>query len=134
MDDSSEDDLSDICRYFLAGQLAHAPAICAFAAPTVNCAKRFKLYSFAPTNATWGIENRTTGLRVKATRNESTHVENRFGCGASNPYLLMATCLAAGIDGLKKTNGATTVCDWRCLRGEMVLSTCQPDWRMHWMP
>jgi glutamine synthetase len=102
VDDSSEDNLSDICRYFLAGQLAHAPAICAFAAPTVNCAKRFKLYSFAPTNATWGIENRTTGLRVKATRNESTHVENRFGCGASNPYLLMATCLAAGIDGLKR--------------------------------
>ena len=73
VDDSSEDGLSDFCRYFLAGQLAHAPAICALAAPTVNCAKRFKLYSFAPTNATWGIDNRTTGLRVKATRNESTH-------------------------------------------------------------
>jgi glutamine synthetase len=101
LDDSSEDGLSDICRYFLAGQLAHAEAVCALAAPTVNCAKRFKLYSFAPTNATWGIENRTTGLRIKATRNESTHVENRFGCAASNPYLLMAACLAAGIDGLK---------------------------------
>jgi glutamine synthetase len=53
LDDSGEDGLSDICRYFLAGQLAHAGAICALAAPTVNCAKRFKLYSFAPTNATW---------------------------------------------------------------------------------
>jgi glutamine synthetase len=101
LDHSSEDGLSDVCRYFLAGQLAHAEAICALAAPTVNCAKRFKLYSFAPTNVTWGIENRTTGLRVKATRNESTHVENRLGCAASNPYLLMAACLAAGIDGLK---------------------------------
>ena len=101
LDDSSEDGLSDICRYFLAGQLAHAGAICALAAPTVNCAKRFKLYSFAPTNATWGIENRTTGLRVKGTRNEFTHVENRFGGGASNPYLVMAACLAAGFDGLK---------------------------------
>jgi glutamine synthetase len=101
LDDSSKDGLSDICRYFLAGQLAHAEAICALAAPTINCAKRFKLYSFAPTNATWGIENRTTGLRVKATRNEFTHIENRFGCAASNPYLLMAACLAAGMDGLK---------------------------------
>ena len=101
LDDSSADGLSDICRYFLAGQLAHAEAICALAAPTVNCAKCFKLYSFAPTNATWGIENRTTGLRVKAARNESTHVENRFGGAASNPYLLMAACLAAGVDGLK---------------------------------
>jgi glutamine synthetase len=101
LDDSSEDGLSDLCRYFLAGQLAHSEALCALAAPTVNCVKRFKLYSFAPTNATWGIENRTTGLRAKATRNESTHVENRFGCAASNPYLLMAACLAAGIEGLK---------------------------------
>jgi glutamine synthetase len=101
VDNSREDGLSDICRYFLAGQLAHAEAICALAAPTVNCAKRFKLFSFAPTNATWGIENRTTGLRIKATRDESTHVENRFGCAASNPYLLMAASLAAGIDGLK---------------------------------
>jgi glutamine synthetase len=101
VDSSSDDGLSDICRYFLAGQLAHAEALCALSAPTVNCAKRFRLYSFAPTNATWGIENRTTGLRVKATRNEFTHVENRLGGAASNPYLLMAGCLAAGIDGLK---------------------------------
>ena len=101
LDASSDDGLSAICRHFLAGQLVHARAICALAAPTVNCAKRFKLYSFAPTNATWGIENRTTGLRVKATRNESTHIENRLGCGASNPYLLMAACVAAGMDGLK---------------------------------
>jgi glutamine synthetase len=101
VESSAKDGLSDVCRFFLAGQLAHAEAICALAAPTVNCGKRFKLYSFAPTNATWGIENRTTGLRVKATREESTHVENRFGGAASNPYLLMAACLAAGIDGLK---------------------------------
>jgi glutamine synthetase len=101
LDESSEEGLSDTCRYFLAGQLAHAEAVCALAAPTVNCGKRFKVYSFAPTNATWGIENRTTGLRVKARRHESTHVESRFGCAASNPYLLMAACLAAGIDGLK---------------------------------
>jgi glutamine synthetase len=102
VDTASPDGLSDVCRAFLAGQLAHAPAICALAAPTVNCPKRYKLYSFAPTNATWGFENRTTGIRVKATRDEGTHIENRFGCGGSNPYLLMAACLAAGMDGLRK--------------------------------
>jgi glutamine synthetase len=103
LDTSREDGLSDVCRHFVAGQLLHAPAICALAAPTINCGKRFKPYSFAPTNATWGIENRTTGIRVKATRTESTHIENRTGCGACNPYLLMAACVAAGIDGLKNT-------------------------------
>jgi glutamine synthetase len=101
IDTSDPDGLSAIARQYLAGQIAHAPAICAFAAPTINCPKRFKLYSFAPTNATWGFENRTTGFRVKATGDERTHLENRLGCGASNPYLLMAACLAAGLDGLK---------------------------------
>jgi glutamine synthetase len=75
--------------------------LCAFAAPTVNCGKRYKLYSFAPTNATWGIENRTTGFRMKNLDKQSAHIENRLPCGASNPYLVMAGVLAAGLDGLK---------------------------------
>jgi glutamine synthetase len=101
VDTSSDDGLSDVCRQFIAGQLAHARALTALASPTINCAKRYQLYSFAPTNATWGIENRTTGIRVKATRDDRTHIENRFGGGASNPYLYMAGCLAAGMDGIK---------------------------------
>ncbi|MBI1877386.1 MAG: glutamine synthetase [Chloroflexi bacterium] len=101
LDPASPNRLSKVAHQFLAGQVAHAPALCAFAAPTVNCPKRFKLYSFAPTNVTWGFENRTTGFRVKATGDERTHLENRLGCGSSNPYLLMAACLAAGLDGLK---------------------------------
>jgi glutamine synthetase len=101
VDAREENGLSEICRHFLGGQLAHARAICALVAPTVNCAKRYKLYSFAPVNATWGFENRTTAIRVKGNGDEHTHIENRCGCGASNPYLLMAACLAAGIDGLK---------------------------------
>jgi glutamine synthetase len=101
VDRSCEDGLSEVCHQFIAGQLAHAAALTALASPTINCAKRFKLYSFAPTNATWGYENRTTGIRVKNTRDDRTHIENRYGGGASNPYLLMAGCLAAGIDGLK---------------------------------
>ena len=94
--------LSDECRWWLGGQIAHATALCAFAAPTVNCGKRYKLYSFAPTNATWGIENRTTGFRMKNLGSEGAHIENRLPCGASNPYLVMASVLAAGLDGLKK--------------------------------
>lgn len=101
LDPASADGLSAAARHFLAGQVLHTPALCAFAAPTVNCPKRFKLYSFAPTNNTWGFENRTTGFRVKATGDDRTHIENRLGGGGSNPYLLMAATLAAGLDGLK---------------------------------
>ena len=93
--------LTDVCRWWLGGQIAHTVALCAFAAPTVNCGKRYKLYSFAPTNATWGIENRTTGFRMKNLDRQSAHIENRLPGGASNPYLVMASVLAAGLDGLK---------------------------------
>ena len=98
---SRDGSLTDVCRWWLGGQIAHAAALCAFAAPTVNCSKRYKLYSFAPTNATWGVENRTTGFRMKNLDGQGAHIENRLPCGGSNPYLVMASVLAAGLDGLK---------------------------------
>lgn len=101
LDTSSPDGISQVCKQFIAGLIAHAPALTAFAAPTVNCAKRYKLWSFAPANATWGFENRSTAVRVKAMGGDSTHIENRLGGGSSNPYLLMAATLAAGLDGIK---------------------------------
>jgi len=94
-------ELNDTCRWWLGGQIKHAAAICALAAPTVNCYKRYKQWSFAPTNATWGVENRTVGVRVKGLRGEGAHLENRTPGAASNPYLVMCAVLAAGIDGLR---------------------------------
>jgi glutamine synthetase len=93
--------LNDVCRWWLGGQLKHAAAFTAFAAPTINCYKRYKQWSFAPTNATWAVENRTVALRVKGNGGNSAHLENRIPGGASNPYLVMAACIAAGIDGLR---------------------------------
>ncbi|NTU81794.1 MAG: glutamine synthetase [Chloroflexales bacterium] len=101
-DPAAPDGLSRVARGFMAGQIAHAPALAALFAPTVNCAKRYRLYSFAPTNATWGYENRTVGIRVKGVRGESTHLENRIPCAASNPYLVLAGVVAAGLDGLSR--------------------------------
>lgn len=95
------DRLSDAGRWWLGGQIAHARALTALVAPTVNCAKRYKLYSFAPTNATWGVENRSVGFRLKNLGSASAHIENRLPGGGSNPYLVMAGVLAAGLDGLK---------------------------------
>jgi glutamine synthetase len=100
-DPIAADGLSSVARQFIAGQIAHAPALTALFAPTVNCAKRYRLYSFAPTNATWGLENRTVGVRIKGVRGANTHVENRIPCAASNPYLVMAGVIAAGLDGLR---------------------------------
>jgi glutamine synthetase len=98
----SPDGLSEVARHWIGGQMAHARALAAIAAPTINCAKRYQLYSFAPMNATWGHEDRTAALRVKGAREAETHLENRMPCAGSNPYLVMAAVVAAGIDGLER--------------------------------
>jgi glutamine synthetase len=100
-DPESRDGLSNLARHWIAGQLAHAPALTALVSPTVNCAKRYRLFSFAPMNATWGYEDRTTAIRIKGGRAGETHVENRTPGAASNPYLVAAALLAAGIDGVR---------------------------------
>lgn len=100
-DPSAEYGLSPMARDFLAGILKHAAANSVFTAPTINCYKRYRINSFAPHSATWGMENRTVGIRLKGTRGESTHFENRLACGGTNPYLLALSTLAAGLEGIK---------------------------------
>ena len=52
-------------------------------------------------NSTWGLENRTVAIRVKGLAGAGLHVENRVPCGASNPYLVGAAAIAAGLDGIR---------------------------------
>jgi glutamine synthetase len=92
---------TDVWRWWLGGQIAHAAALCALAAPTVNCPKAFGFSPVAPATVAWGIENRTAAFRMKYLGTQSGHIENRLPRGASNPYLVMAGTLAAGLDGLK---------------------------------
>ncbi|BBO91244.1 glutamine synthetase family protein [Desulfosarcina ovata] len=100
-DPDGEYGLSDLARRFLSGLLKHARANTIFTAPTINCYKRYRVNSFAPHSATWGMENRTVGIRLKGCRGESTHLENRLACGAANPYLLALSSLAAGLEGIR---------------------------------
>jgi glutamine synthetase len=101
-DPDGRDGLSELARHWIGGQMAHARALTALVAPTINCAKRFKLFSFAPMNVTWGHEDRTAALRVKGARGPETHLENRMPCAGSNPYLVMAAVVAAGLDGIQR--------------------------------
>lgn len=101
-DPAAPDGLSTLCHQWIAGQIEHAAALTAFAAPTINCAKRYKLFSFAPMNATWGYEDRTAAIRIKGGRAGDTHIENRLPCAAGNPYLVAAAILAAGLDGVRR--------------------------------
>jgi glutamine synthetase len=101
-DDADADGVSDQLRAAVAGQLAHSRALNALLGPTVNCAKRYRKGTYAPASVTWGFENRSVAVRVKAWRAERTHVENRLGCGSSNPYLALAGVLAASLDGIRR--------------------------------
>ena len=64
--------------------------------------KRYRKGTYAPASITWGYENRSVAIRVKALRGEHTHVENRLGCGACNPYLAFAGMIAAILDGIER--------------------------------
>jgi len=100
--DAKTSSLSDIGRHWLAGLMHHAPAITAFMSPTVNCYKRYKENSFAPTNVSWGIQNRSCAFRVKVDGEKGTYIENRLPGGSSNPYLVFAATIAAGLDGIDR--------------------------------
>eukprot|EP00401_Gymnodinium_catenatum_P030110 CAMPEP_0117546600 /NCGR_PEP_ID=MMETSP0784-20121206/46688_1 /TAXON_ID=39447 /ORGANISM="" /LENGTH=463 /DNA_ID=CAMNT_0005343471 /DNA_START=72 /DNA_END=1463 /DNA_ORIENTATION=+ len=94
--------LSATAKHFLAGVLSHGPAIEAFAAPTPPCYDRHG--KWAPTCASWGVEDRNSAVRVKAHPSgspRSCYMEYRMPSAASNPYLVIASLVAAGLDGLR---------------------------------
>ena len=99
-DASKPDNISDIQRHFLAGQQRLMPEFLAMVAPTVNSYSRLIPGFWAPTDATWGIENRTTALRVIVGTEKSQRIEYRIGSADANPYLAMAAALASGIYGI----------------------------------
>lgn len=101
-DPDDERGVSPALRWAIGGILEHAPALRAVWGPTVNCDKRYRKGTYAPASATWGFENRSVAVRVKAWRGERTHIENRIGSGSSNPYLAFAGMLAAMTDGIER--------------------------------
>ena len=101
MPERAGDILSPLGRNFLAGLLEHAVPATVFATPTVNGYRRFKPNSLAPDRATWGPDNRGTMIRVLgAPGDPATRLENRVGEPAANPYLYVASQIAAGLDGI----------------------------------
>ena len=93
--------LSKMGRYYLGGLLSHASAAAAFTTPTVNGYKRYRSYSLAPDRAIWGRDNRGVMMRVMGQPGDpATHLENRIGEPAANPYLYMASQIYAGLDGI----------------------------------
>ena len=100
-DDAKEHNMSDTMRHYLAGQQKLMPEFLAMVAPTINSYSRMVPGSWAPTDASWGVENRTCALRVIKGSPKSQRVEYRIGAADGNPYLVMAAALASGLYGIE---------------------------------
>jgi glutamine synthetase len=105
VDEHGEFGLSDIGRYFIAGQLAHASAMCAVLSPLVNSYKRLVSGYEAPVFINWGRINREALIRVPRPgedRHATARIELRSCDPSCNPYLALAVMLRAGLDGITR--------------------------------
>ncbi|MGE0215846.1 glutamine synthetase family protein [Mycolicibacterium sp.] len=95
--------LSGTAMHYMAGLLDNARASSVLTTPTINGYKRYIADSFAPDRIAWAEENRGAMIRVSGARGDgSTHLENRIGEPAANPYLYLASQLISGRDGIAR--------------------------------
>ena len=87
-------------KHFVQGLIDHGAACTALFNPTPNCYRRLKPHTFAPSNVSWGEEDRSAMVRIKQPGAPGTHVEMRAASAISNPYLCAAGTLACGLLGL----------------------------------
>ena len=94
--------LSPLAYQFIAGLLGHVRGCCAVTNPLVNSYKRLVPGYEAPCHLAWSTGNRSALVRIPTPRGNSTRVELRSPDPACNPYLALAACLAAGLDGIEQ--------------------------------
>lgn len=93
-------DLSMTARHFVGGVLGTMREFTAIMAPTPNSYRRLMPHYWAGNTATWGADNRSTGVRVISAGEHGTRVEHRQPGADCNPYLAAAASLAAGMHGI----------------------------------
>lgn len=100
-DDSASDTMSDTMRHFIGGQQALMPELLSMVACTVNSYTRLIPGFWAPTEATWGMENRTCALRAIRGGPSAQRVEYRIASADLNPYVALSAALASGLWGIE---------------------------------
>ena len=100
-DEKGEKQLSSLAYSFIAGLLEHVKGFTALTNPLVNSYKRLVPGYEAPCYCAWSAPNRSA-IRIPAARGQSTRVELRSPDPSCNPYLAVAACLAAGLDGIQR--------------------------------
>lgn len=100
-DETQPMQMSQTQRQFVAGQQRLLPQLLVMIAQTVNSYSRMIPGFWAPTDATWGCENRTTALRVIPGSEKSQRVEYRLAAADANPYIALAAAVASGLYGIE---------------------------------
>ena len=100
-DENDKLGLSEIAYHFIAGLIKHAKGMAAITNPLVNSYKRLVPGYEAPVYIAWSGTNRSPLVRIPTARGKSTRVELRNPDPSATPYLALAVCLAAGLDGIK---------------------------------
>jgi len=100
-DEAAPHTMSQEMRWFVGGQQALMPELLAMVASTVNSYSRLVPGYWAPTSATWGVENRTCALRVIQGDPKSQRVEYRIAAADINPYLALAVAIGSGLWGIE---------------------------------
>lgn len=101
-DRSQKDSIGTLQRQFVAGQQRLMPQLLCMIAPTINSYSRMVPGFWAPTDASYGIDNRTTALRIIPGSDKSQRVEHRLGAADANPYLALAAALGSGLVGIEQ--------------------------------
>lgn len=93
--------ISSTGKHYIGGLIHNASSACAFSNPTINGYKRLNANPLAPNRAIWSVDNKAACMRlVGGGSDPMTHIENRSGEPAANPYLFIGSQVAAGLDGL----------------------------------
>lgn len=94
--------MSDMMRHYIAGIIKYLKFFLAMSAPTINSYTRLTKGAWAPTSATWGIDNRTAALRAIPGDEHSQRMEFRVSAADGNPYLVAAAVIGAGLKGIEE--------------------------------
>ena len=111
--------ISDTMRFFVGGQQRLMPEFTALAAPTVNSYRRLVPGLWAPTEASWGIDNRTCALRAIAGADKGQRVEYRVPGADANAYLALAGAVASGLYGIEHEIEPTAPIDGNAYETEL---------------
>ncbi|MFD1705628.1 glutamine synthetase family protein [Siminovitchia sediminis] len=99
--DRSKQGMSSVMENVIGGLLKTLPDFTAMYCPTINSYSRLVTGSWTGVNVTWGVDNRTTALRVISTDSKSIRIENRIPGADANPYLTLAAFMASALYGIE---------------------------------